>query len=1345
MAGAATGYGWMAKLDAPAGEPLAAAALDAVHREVAKAAPADVRKSAKFMIPADAQPQLAYILERMPLHAPALMASEVQAAVEEWKREFRSVEEGQARRSRAPEWDMEELVRLSRGSPSLQLCKDLEDNACVLLSELSKLCLWRKEVFERRLLPLEHFTHFSVVCAQIARAKGKLHGLQSLLVSQVRALFVESKDKDALLLHKELLIRRDNQSTAQREIERMYESNSYLRLQLACNRALVSWTRILLTFEIQSLEKSMRMYQRDFKVYVQRLKDRTNIKNIVAMSASDLGVEDANVGTNSKKEGKSMKIAEVVRRQQALLKHVSSRVETHEEQVKLRESKLVHQQDKYREAIQEFEVGLQELQKKTSITDARALEVDAQKKRLEDDQLRLETVVKTAHKDLADVQDSIAKRFELLGSLERDVSHQAHAVEASAREQLLSLSKHAASNVASQAQDALTFAKEATAYITNTTVYPGETDWAKLVKSGVESVPASPISDAKGQGEEENISSHQGSMLASSSDMRMDQSNEIASIGVPAEFHESSDARSLTPIENSAVAVAAPFSALMQNPTVEAFSDYLEILDAEHQDELRVAILERRLQWQDRQPLDDQMQKRLDAITEKEDHLRVREIKCQVSEEKREALVEEIRRLHLQLETVTAHSQVTPDRELQIVAAQQAYRAIELELQDENLRLQVRFLQEKLTGTEEEKNVLKQVMESSANSTQVSQLAKEKQALINERQEYDSQVQALKRESEDLGIRRLEVDEKDTLVKALEHQVHAAIEKAASEQKAFENSTSKRMQELEEKERTVRAKLAELRAYGGDESKIEAILELKKTIAEKEKLMQDKDKTITRLEQELNESSSNVRDTVDALVDKATENLIKEMTRKEDKIEKREEAVSAQSSRLESEMARMQDAKRAEKALKDADLRLKRANEQLAMNNAREEELLALGKQIDSEREAIRKQKKQVKSPEEIDEMHTAYDHRIRGLNQQIKELKANEKQLSAKISRLETRSRAPSTGAASKDQSRLQTGDPSEARGWDLQYLDGENPTVDEIREAGRQLQEARRDMDSKIQRMESSFRSEYDVKAAELRLREEELDEKEAEMMRHRQAISQLTSKMDGLEDMTPDQISALRERHQNEINAAMAEYENVKAMHEVRLKDLEHKTTLAEAGFAKRVSVLASKSQVLDFAGAAQDAELDFDGQSEHFTQLRSLISSSDIDVSHLKALEAMYQERLDLISSQVQERTFLLEEQDRREEEAMRSLLKLVEDKEHEYLAQVAATSAHMAPRAAVRKDPEKVSSLPAIFPSLAHNPAAMRMGGGFSMNRNVSRTAPILRYSFLSLICGVRCSHSYSYS
>jgi len=469
------------------------------------------RKASKFMIPADAVQQLSYVLERVdtmpavlaitPQNALAdLPAGAVRAAVEQWRTEFAATKDA-AERRRPPEWDLNNLVNLSRSSPSLRMCKDLDTNMLLLVRELSNLAVWRKQVCEQRLLPLPYFTHFSVVCARLARAKGLVQGLQSMLVSQVRALFVETSDDECLLLHKELLLRRDNQSTAQhtqQEIEHMYSVNDYLRKELVESRAFGGWIRMVLTHEIQALERVQGAYNKDVAAYTRQLKDRTSVKKILSMNAAELGVDDTGVSTGGgSKGGKKAggKMMEMVKRQKMMLKHASNTVTSHEEQIKLREGKLVHQQEKYREAVQEYEKGAENMQKRTKITESRAAETAALKKRLDEDQVRMETVVKSAHKELADLQRTVQNRFEVLANLETDASHQAHAVEAAAREQLMSLSKHAATAVAKQAQEALVFAYEASAYIKNTKVYPLQTDWAQVVASSVVSPPESPIPD----------------------------------------------------------------------------------------------------------------------------------------------------------------------------------------------------------------------------------------------------------------------------------------------------------------------------------------------------------------------------------------------------------------------------------------------------------------------------------------------------------------------------------------------------------------------------------------------------------------------------------------------------------------------------------------------------------------------------------------------------------------------------------------------------------------------------------------------------------------------------------
>jgi hypothetical protein len=404
------------------------------------------KTKAKFMIPEDSVQQLSFVLHRMdsilldesglsPFYNargfPVLaddkdrVSEAYSAAVHQWTHEFAAQKAAEARR-RPPLWDLSALVGLVRGSPSLQLCKDVDCAMLVLRQELSSLLVWRKDVFEQRFLPLQHFTHLSVVCSRLARAKGEIHTLVSLLVSQVRALFVECSDENALILHKELLVRRDNATTAYLEIERMHEQNSYLRKELAASRAAGGWTRLVFTLEFQSFEKATRMYTRDLRIYVQKLKDRTNVKNILSMNASELGVEDdPDEPAGGKKKPKML---ELVKKQQKLLKHVETKVTTHEDQVRRREDKLVRQQEKYREAVEEYETGVEDLRKEKSIVNARSTELDALKKHLESEQQRLDVVMKAAEKHLAEQQRAIAERFSVLGSLETDLVQQALAV-----------------------------------------------------------------------------------------------------------------------------------------------------------------------------------------------------------------------------------------------------------------------------------------------------------------------------------------------------------------------------------------------------------------------------------------------------------------------------------------------------------------------------------------------------------------------------------------------------------------------------------------------------------------------------------------------------------------------------------------------------------------------------------------------------------------------------------------------------------------------------------------------------------------------------------------------------
>jgi DNA repair exonuclease SbcCD ATPase subunit len=324
----------------------------------------------------------------------------------------------------------------------------------------------------------------------------------------------------------------------------------------------------------------------------------------------------------------------------------------------------------------------------------------------------------------------------------------------------------------------------------------------------------------------------------------------------------------------------------------------------------------------------------------------------------------------------------------------------------------------------------------------------EKEAIITKEQEtLMARAQGREEGEKDLQARKLEVENRESSVKDLEKHLTSALEKATAEQRAFEETSSSKLNQLQDKEKVITEKINDLRALESDDSRMEAILVLKQTIAEKEKVVRDKDRVIAKLEKELHASTATMRETVDALVDKAAEGLVKEMNKKEEKIEKREELVSAQSNRVEAEKAKIHDLARAEKALKEADNKLKRANELVAMNTKREEELLALAKQLDRERTAGAGKNKDGANVEDLDKMATAYDHRISALSKQIKDLKDNEIKLLAKIQRLEKSSRGTPSSTPSNTLGGRKTGLANWSWSLQDQFADPENPTKEELR----------------------------------------------------------------------------------------------------------------------------------------------------------------------------------------------------------------------------------------------------------------------------------------------------------
>jgi len=591
-----------------------------------------------------------------------------------------------------------------------------------------------------------------------------------------------------------------------------------------------------------------------------------------------------------------------------------------------------------------------------------------------------------------------------------------------------------------------------------------------------------------------------------------------------------------------------------------------------------------------------------------------------------------IERMHVQVDklqhelNLLAPKKIPPEKEHHvIVEAQQSFRAIELALHGERVHLEEKFLEEKLTGTKEEKEILKSVLASSASATQISALAKEKEELV-------ARAKALEMAETEVHKLKTDVDGRDEKLQEREKQLLQALEKATAEQKDFEETSAMRMRAMQDKESKVTAKINELKSYQGDESKIEAILELKRVIGDKENQLLEKSKVIEKLELEQRQTAENMRETVDALVDKATESLVKEMSKQEDRIEKREELVSAQSSRLESEMAKVQGIARADKLMKEAENKLKRANEQQLINQRREEELIALGKQLDVERDSLRRQDAD-KNKDDVDKMALAFDHRARGLHMQIKELKSNEKQLNAKIARLEGRASRGDSSVTPKEQSRLQTGDAAKVEGWDSRFVDPDNPTSEELREAANRLSDEKKELDNKEYKMtveHTKLKSSLEVQMAEVKLRQEELDAREADLSRERDTFS---SKMKGLADLDPGTLEETRQKIKADMDQIIAEFEQVKKQQNAKQEALLAEVREAEHEFERRKGFLTSKNKVMDYVQEAEDVAVEWQDYRDHSQHLDSLISSENLHISHLLALQQMYADKLAVIHAQV----------------------------------------------------------------------------------------------------------------
>ena len=108
-------------------------------------------------------------------------------------------------------------------------------------------------------------------------------------------------------------------------------------------------------------------------------------------------------------------------------------------------------------------------------------------------------------------------------------------------------------------------------------------------------------------------------------------------------------------MDTSARAQGGQGQNLLKNPVVDAFSKLLETLDDDEQDDLRVAIVERRLQWN--LNLDEQLEKRFADLKEKGDRMHEREARCLAIEEARESLLAQVE--FLQCVCARTHTKLT--------------------------------------------------------------------------------------------------------------------------------------------------------------------------------------------------------------------------------------------------------------------------------------------------------------------------------------------------------------------------------------------------------------------------------------------------------------------------------------------------------------------------------------------------------------------------------------------------------------------------------------------------------------------------------------------------------------
>lgn len=152
----------------------------------------------------------------------------------------------------------------------------------MLLEQLAELSVWRTSMFEKKMLPLPHFTKLSVIMSKLFRIKAHLSSHVSWLLMQVRALLVEAVSEEAMLLKREIQLRtRDPSIHLEEEIEHLTNEIENMRIALHERDILAHWERLLSTLEFKLHEERMDKLGVKLCKHIGRVKNKVSVEAIL--------------------------------------------------------------------------------------------------------------------------------------------------------------------------------------------------------------------------------------------------------------------------------------------------------------------------------------------------------------------------------------------------------------------------------------------------------------------------------------------------------------------------------------------------------------------------------------------------------------------------------------------------------------------------------------------------------------------------------------------------------------------------------------------------------------------------------------------------------------------------------------------------------------------------------------------------------------------------------------------------------------------------------------------------------------------------------------------------------